>query len=257
MQTVRLFSGTSAPGVYNGICMESLWGLKRVAQHSLPTSVITECSSIELHPEKWESAKHSLLIFPGGKCSVWDESVSEKQRKRIIHYVEENGGRLIGICAGAYWWTEHSRYESRQKTRKFSLCSWECKGPIFPEIAVVEIIWMQTLKKVNVLVNLGGEFMPRCGKIQDSEEIEVLALYTERNTAAIIRSRRGKGEAILSGPHLELGSTDLEPLKKGFPHLAEKFQDMQKMLEATDGLRLKYLHSCFNLETAVRDAKLA
>lgn len=235
MIEVRLFCGKE-PNIPTGVCVSSLQALRDVSRKYFDT--VLNCPAGEIKPAEW--TKKSILIFPGGKCSEWDLIISDEQRRLLHDYVKE-GGAIFGICAGACFWVKSVKYLSMLSCRNHFLSSWTCKGPYTEELEVVEILWLKTQEKINVLVNKGVEFFPP----EKSGEDEVLALYLKTSSPAVIFCSKGLGRLVLSGPHLEHGAKDLELIQNGFPLLEEKFKKMQRSLEETDPLRLKFLNDCF------------
>jgi biotin--protein ligase len=64
-----------------------------------------------LSKQPWEQAC-ALLVIPGGRDLPYVEELTTKTRvtKRIREYVSE-GGRYLGICAGAYFGAEEVRFD--------------------------------------------------------------------------------------------------------------------------------------------------
>jgi biotin--protein ligase len=64
-----------------------------------------------LAQQPWEPAC-ALLVIPGGRDLPYVEELTTKTRvtKRIRDFVEE-GGRYLGICAGAYFGAEEVRFD--------------------------------------------------------------------------------------------------------------------------------------------------
>ena len=77
----------------------------------LPHYTVQPASPQLLATEPWEPSC-ALLVIPGGRDLPFvDElSVKTKVTRRIKEYVEE-GGRYLGICAGAYFGAEEVRFD--------------------------------------------------------------------------------------------------------------------------------------------------
>lgn len=237
MIEVRVFCGKEI-NTPTGVCVNSLQALRDVAERYF--NKVTYCTSSQINPHEW--SKKSILIFPGGKCSEWDQIITEEHRRSLHNYVKE-GGAILGICAGACYWVKTVNYLSNLTYRNYPLSSRSCEGPLSDEMEVEEILWLRTKERINVLVNKGVQFLPSDKQEQD----EVLALYLRTSKPAVIFSRPGQGRLILSGPHLEHSAEDLDLVKKGFPDLDEKIKSLQEKLKLTNHLRLMFLNHCFLL----------
>jgi len=66
-------------------------------------------NSKQLINEPWEKGTH-LLIIPGGRDIPYHQKLSGKGTAKIRNYVQE-GGRFLGICAGAYFASQEVIFE--------------------------------------------------------------------------------------------------------------------------------------------------
>jgi biotin--protein ligase len=76
-----------------------------------PHYTVQPVTSEVLAKQPWEPAC-ALLVIPGGRDLPYVEELTTKTRvtKRIKEYVAE-GGRYLGICAGAYFGAEEVRFD--------------------------------------------------------------------------------------------------------------------------------------------------
>jgi glutamine amidotransferase-like uncharacterized protein len=160
----------------------------------------------------WEK-NTDLLIVPGGEDIYYDRELGEVGAKRIADYVK-NGGKYLGICAGAYFATDSFEFE---KGGELEICA-ERKLKFFPGTAIGSALGINRYKPgtengaeaAYVEFNdipfytyyNGGCFFKEAGQY---ENVKVLGRYLtlEDKPAAIIACKIGKGVAVLTGVHIE------------------------------------------------------
>ncbi len=236
LSKVHLFQGDQ---VYKGICMESLEAMEKLTKNLFVDRNVVRCPSDQLKVSKWQ--RNDLLILPGGKCSDWDELLSEKKKIKIYNWFK-NGGRILGICAGGYYCAESSEYATSKteklfRLRQISLFSGKCYGPAYsPQLKIVKVKWIKSQKEGYVALIGGGFFIPNANN--QSDDYTALAEYAElphRGKIAVVMCCKGNGKSILSGPHWEFDQEHLKNLNCFFSQRI--LEQMQKKLEESANFR--------------------
>ncbi len=92
--------------------------------------------------EPWE-ATCALLVIPGGRDMPYTEDISPAGLARIRSHVTAGGGRLIGLCAGAYFSCDSIAFIPEEGSsaapivapRHLKLCPATAIGPIYSSFA--------------------------------------------------------------------------------------------------------------------------
>lgn len=193
--------------------------------------------------DNWED-QTDAIIMPGGRDLPYHEALKGEANFRIRNFVV-NGGSYLGICAGAYYGCANLEFDLGQ--------SLEVKGErelkFFPGLACGPAFGQGTFcymsakgAKVAKLRMHNGSilfsyFNGGCYFDQASslENVKVLARYLEipHEPAAIVYCKVGKGKAILSGVHPEVGSSSLyssDPFFKNIQPQLEAIEDQRQLL---------------------------
>lgn len=175
----------------------------------------------------------ALLIIPGGADRPYLQKLGGKGNANIRRYVA-NGGKYIGICAGAYYSAD--RIEFAKGDAELEVTG-ERELKFFPGLVIgptyegfdhrqtqnidgmraATVHWQagrpfQANQNFVIFYNGGGHFVGA----EQFANVRVLARYGEempsqpQQPAAIIECDVGKGKAILSGPHFEWDPKTLE-----------------------------------------------
>ncbi len=186
----------------------------------------TEALKQLLHPASERSQR--LLVFPGGEGSKWDDHLSAEDRFTIQQMVHDGEANLMGVCAGAYYWSRGVQFstsdQSINKTRPASLFPGYAIGPIggrFRFHANFSYARSEALAPAPGippcdtahfygLVNGGGYFEADPWP----ENWDVLLNYLapgqpHHGKPAVILGRCGKGRVLLSMVHFEYSSEHL------------------------------------------------
>jgi len=168
----------------------------------------------------------ALLVMPGGADAPYMEKLTGIGNQNIRDYVQ-NGGKYLGICAGAYYAADRIEF-AKDDPRLEVIAARELKfypglveGPTydgFDYVAPQNINGMRAAmiswqadqpfavnKKFVAYYNGGGHFVAA----EEYPQITVLARYNldtpsqAADPVAIIECKYGKGTAILSGLHFE------------------------------------------------------
>lgn len=182
-----------------------------------------------LNDAAWEQ-ETSLLIIPGGRDIPYDRLLKGKGTAKIRKFVE-NGGSFLGLCAGAYFGAAEVIFEKGSALEVHEMRDLK----FFPGAAVGTLYSHSPFKyeseegthpsqitfqenELHLYYNGGCAF-------KDADkypEVSILARYKDaENQAAIIHSKIGKGNVILSGVHFEVDPTSLKK-EKYHPMTIEK-----------------------------------
>lgn len=159
--------------------------------------------------------KGDLFVLPGGRDKPYHAVLQGELNELLEDFVRE-GGVILGICAGAYYFGKEVRFEPKNplfkvhESRSLSFYPGAVIGPALGDkdynpnkssgAHAASIFFPQDQSSHKVFYNGGGYFealkpLP--------PHIEVLAHYKENKKAALIKIRFGKGLVILSGVHFE------------------------------------------------------
>lgn len=194
----------------SGTYQQSIDAIYSQLQQTLtPEARIKLVNSDYLRNKAWE-AKTAALIMGGGMCGEWDKSLQEDGVKKIHDYVF-NGGKYLGICAGAYFAATSSHFSLLgklpiEKSRPLRFFQGRAVGPIFP---TADHLSPQAALAAKIdLATVSGHCYYQGGCLfdiqADSPLTKVIANYAyPYRGAAIISCKVGKGQAVLCGLHPE------------------------------------------------------
>ncbi|MBS0649193.1 MAG: hypothetical protein JSS10_08230 [Verrucomicrobia bacterium] len=197
-----------------GVCRQSAEALALQLEEFLdPSIAVIQVDSSYLQLEAWED-RTVVLVMGGGVCSVWDERLGCAGIEKIRRYIHQ-GGRYIGICAGAYFACKETRFEmgpsSIEKKRDLSFFPGKAIGPL---IQTDEPLSLSAARAAKVSFNEGdfaeeGSLYYQGGCFFDMEqevpEIEIMGRFKKLSVhkAAAVYCRVGSGGAFLCGLHPE------------------------------------------------------
>ena len=148
-----------------------------------------------------------ILIIPGGWSWDYHKVLGATGETSIKNFVD-NGGTIIGICAGAYYLSKRIIWEGRLYTYSLKLINVTAMGPKegypWPTSGIVNITLATELacsldrKVVKALYYGGPEF------IEVGSDVAILAYYADDLKPAIVMGKYGKGTVVLIGVHLEM-----------------------------------------------------
>lgn len=205
--------------------------LKKV---SLPSNLkIKTIDAVGIIEGSWRE-ECQLLIFPGGRDIPYHERLQGKGAQEIRTFVEQ-GGRYLGICAGAYFASKEVVFERdtpNELSGERELCFFPGKaegtlahlGPYSYEGHESAYPHPITYKDKTIYVYYnGGCFFH---KAEEYPSVKVLSYYEigEKRSSAIIECTVGEGKAILSGVHIEVEAE----LCKNEPSLYSQLLETEK-----------------------------
>ncbi|CAK9784004.1 biotin-ligase [Cutaneotrichosporon oleaginosum] len=216
----------------------------------IPHYTVQPVSASLLASEPWE--QHcALLVIPGGRDLPYVDELSSKTKAttRIAEYVRE-GGRYLGLCAGAYFAAAEVQFDvggPKEVTGKRTLAFFPgaCAGPTHPGFdygseSGSKAVSLITRDKVLDLIyyNGGGHFvMP--AKVP--AEVEVVARYAEPPSpdadVAAVQITRGKGKALLLSVHPEYPLED-PPARDAISKVSP--QPTEQAVEAAEDGRVQW-----------------
>lgn len=180
--------------------------LQNTIQEPFTTKIV---NSRYLLTKKWE-VKTFALIMGGGHCTHWENALGDAGMHIIKRFVA-NGGRYLGICAGAYFAAATSTFQLQgqapiTKLRPLAFYQGQAVGPIAKttdhlSLQAAKALKIELLSKKGRCYYLGG-----CSFdiTEDYGSTRVLALYTKPYYgSAIISCAVEKGRAVLCGLHPE------------------------------------------------------
>ncbi|MDB5491675.1 MAG: biotin apo-protein ligase-related protein [Micavibrio sp.] len=151
-----------------------------------------------------------LLVMPGGADLYYCEKLNGAGNRAIRNFVE-NGGSYLGICAGAYYacdrieWARGSDREI-SGSRELKLYGGLASGPITEFIQGLDQSWLAsaTISGADISTSVCYEAGPIFAEPSAAHE-KIIARYTSLpgQPPAIVESQIGKGQVILSSPHIE------------------------------------------------------
>jgi biotin---protein ligase len=205
-----------------GVCPSSLsatiHSLKEAT--SCPIKLVKRETFLE---NGWED-KAAMVVFPGGRDVPYFEALKGAANLRIRNYVM-NGGRYLGICAGAYYGSASICFEPGNAleviaSRELAFFPGCANGPalglgqfVYDSPAGARIVSLSLMDKYFSKPDAKAYYNGGCtfAQAQTFPNVTVLAHYDElKESPAIILCQVGKGKALLSGVHPEYRARDLK-----------------------------------------------
>ncbi|OCF57904.1 biotin-[acetyl-CoA-carboxylase] ligase [Kwoniella mangroviensis CBS 10435] len=196
----------------------------------LPHYTVQPATPEVLSSQPWEPSC-ALLIIPGGRDLPFVEELTIKRKvtKRIKEYVEQ-GGKYLGICAGAYFGTKQVKFDvgggmEVVGERDLAFFPGSSEGPTFPGFQYASESGSRAVSLFlepspsssssshrsidHLYYNGGGHFVLPSPK---PSNVEVLARYADtgkdEDPIAVVLTRNGKGKSILCSIHPEYPLND-------------------------------------------------
>jgi biotin--protein ligase len=195
-----------------GVCGPSASALKKQLKALLDPSIsVVKVNGEYLRTKAWEE-KTIVLVMGGGSCRYWDEELQAEGVEKIERYVKE-GGKYIGICAGAYFASAKSCFNLKgkliEKSRPLAFFPGKAVGPLVDEDDYLSLKAARAAEvcfKIRGLAEEGALYY-QGGCLFDVEEdsaaVEIMSTYRDFGKAAAVFCKVGKGCAFLDGTHPE------------------------------------------------------
>ena len=180
---------------------------------------VSSISAKEIINSNWEN-ETKLLIIPGGRDVPFHEALMGKGNAKIRSFVE-NGGSFLGICAGGYYGCKSVEFDIGMPLevvgkRELAFFPGTGRGPAYGPGT-----YQYDSESGAQATNLSDSFYENSFKTyfnggcyfaeaEKYQQIKTLSRYLDipGTPSAIIECPIGKGKAILSGVHFEIGTTD-------------------------------------------------
>lgn len=180
-----------------------------------------------------------LFILPGGRDIPYHEKLKGQGNEEIRLYVEQ-GGRFLGVCAGAYFASREVVFEKGKKNevhanRELAFFPGTTWGTLYEdkpfsylghESAHAALINFKN-EPLHVYYNGGCSFL----NPTQFSNVEVLSQYLDlkNQPPAIIECVIQKGKAILSGVHFELNHRGFLTQSSIASHLKESEEKRKEL----------------------------
>lgn len=226
-----------------------------------------------LQSEPWEVGCF-MLVMPGGRDMPYCEALNGEPNARIRAFVEQ-GGRYLGLCAGAYYASATIEFEKGRalmeiiQPRELGFYPGLCRGTTYPGFvynsesgakSVAVNLDRDTLspyyddgdipQEINMYYNGGGYFVHP----EEHDNVTVLCRYkepsnlcaTEQQPAAVVHCKVGQGHALLIATHPEydISSEDLLLLAGGST-VSPTVRNILSDLTLSEGERKRFLRASF------------
>lgn len=181
----------------------------------------------------WQEPKRcAALAFPGGADLPYAQKLNGRGNAMIRDYVHD-GGRYLGICAGAYYACRRIDFTGAELTvvedRQLAFFPGTAVGPLASlappyrpnDLSCAEVIALSAEGEViNALYWGGCRFDPEPA----ADGVEVLARYPppDGKDVACVRLAVGRGVAVLCGVHVEVTAADFHTHSKTLPPPADR-----------------------------------
>ena len=197
--------------IYNdlGVSKESLTQTLHMLRSFTEYQVKT-ISAAQLKVENWTNDA-ALFIIPGGADIYYTRKLNGQGNAIIRQYIDD-GGKYLGICAGAYYASSAIEFGVGTKLeligdRELKLFNGKAIGPLFNQYsyqdnsgATPATVQVNGIGSMPIFFNGGCYF--------SSGDCKIIANYSELNLPAIISVKNH--HVILSGVHFEYDPTMLD-----------------------------------------------
>ncbi|HKU37037.1 MAG TPA: BPL-N domain-containing protein, partial [Polyangiales bacterium] len=162
-------------------------------------------------------ASTALLAFPGGADRPYCKALNGPGNASVLRYVER-GGKVLGVCAGAYYISRRIVFESGsagaiEEPRELALFEGTARGSLHDLAAPYSLDHLRCAalaalrtptgdRSYHALYWGGPEFVPDPGA-----QYEPLLFYdtpSAPSRVAALRTSIGQGRAVLCGVHAEV-----------------------------------------------------
>lgn len=170
-----------------------------------------------------ELSGYAAVILPGGYSAYQYYALGTQGCEKLSRYTQ-NGGRVLGICAGGYVLSKVVRYQGISYPYPLALFDGIADGPVaglpvYPDFGPCRVNVTEAGKRLG----LGGVenrtlFYGSGPRFVGGSDVTVLLTY-EDGTAAAISRPVGKGRVVAMGPHMEIVLPGAQPADGCEPYL--------------------------------------
>lgn len=177
---------------------------------------VTSIEVNEICAGTWKGTT-SLLIFPGGADKIYHAQLQGEGNRQIREYVE-NGGKILGICAGAYYLAAKIQFKGANpqqfpitEDRELGFFPGTACGPLIPYVsgssigAAIFNVYGPNRTSFHAFYK-GGCYFPYNPTYTDCEWIASVDFSGEKKWM-IVGMQVKKGYVIASGVHPEVCPT--------------------------------------------------
>lgn len=206
-------------GVAPGCASETPRSLRLFGEpHGLSVRAV---SAQDIIDQDWEQGA-ALLAVPGGRASPYGKKLGVEGCQRIVEYVC-NGGRYLGLCAGAYFAAQEIEFARGQPYEILTQ-----GGCVFFRGSAIGPVLAPDRFEYNSEMNAGVVgVIPQCGETpplavyynggcyfsaEDWTGVDIVATYPDPQSSkpAIIALAHGAGRVLLAGVHVEYSYRSLD-----------------------------------------------
>lgn len=202
-----------------------------------PFYAVSIVSKDQILDEPWPDVT-SLLVIPGGADLPYCRDLNGKGNARISRYVRQ-GGRFMGLCAGAYYGCASIIFEENTPIevsgpRELAFLQVLARGCVFKGFEYGTNKGARAAKVSTDIGQFTTFYNGGCLFDGDESQMEVLARYSDPIDCAysghdlppaVVRKKFGSGWVVLSGVHLEY---DTELLLSRDSYEQELHDDLSK-----------------------------
>ncbi|MCI5059782.1 MAG: BPL-N domain-containing protein [Alphaproteobacteria bacterium] len=181
-----------------------------------------------------------IFVMPGGADRPYCQKFNGEGNQNIRAYIEQ-GGTYLGICAGAYYAARNIEFHKGSKSeicepRELALINTTAYGSLpelkfYHEDSLNTATWCEVTTKDELFTSYyhGG-----CAFTEEDDDMNVIARYhgLEGEPPAVIQKQVEKGQAILSGVHLDTTPEKFMAYHKSHPPEAEEKQAHDTLIKA-------------------------
>lgn len=222
------------------------------ARAAAPVEVVPVTSAQMRIPGMMDGKNTIGFFLPGASDANYDHKLGPDNIERLRRFVE-NGGRFMGICAGAYYacesieWFKWEPARFKTKTPRIDFFNYRAHGPIralldgqtdlgsaLSHTAVAEIEFEENGRKQSARIMYWGG-----PELSGESEGHVIARFNglAGNPPAIVARNIGKGRAIISAVHPEIRGEDFAMAIYGQDPVHERARHIAHAVANDEGKR--------------------
>lgn len=189
-------------------------GVWPLGAHSVVASLQAAGAAVEILDwsllQRSDLKRFHAIVFPGGYSYFQQISAGHRGLDAVRDYVEQ-GGRFLGICAGAFLAAKDVHWEGKKYPYPLVLFDGVAEGSIkeiaaWPNPGFAKLSVTDAGKKFGISAADGKEIYYQGGcRFTGGSDVTTLATYFDGTSAIIQRpfGRDGNGTVVLTGVHFE------------------------------------------------------